>query len=79
MAEQPPGRRITYLVLASDTPTEVARIAATRGPPRGWARLPPEFVASRAEAAGVPVLTDDYAPVDRLMSHLILSPEASGR
>jgi hypothetical protein len=79
MAEQAPGRRITYLVLASDTPTEVSRIAATRGPERGWARLPPGFVAARAEAAAVPVLTDDYAPVDRLMSHLILSPEASGR
>lgn len=79
MAEQPPGRRITYLVLASDVPTPTGRLAATRGPPRGWARLPPEFVAARAEAAAVPVLTDDYAPVDRLMSHLILSPEASGR
>lgn len=78
-AEQPPGRRITYLVLASDRPTEVARITATRGPERVWARLPSGFVMARAEAARVPVLTDDFAPVDRLMSHLILSPEASGR
>lgn len=79
MAEQPPGRRITYLVLASDTPTATGRLAATRGPDRAWARLPSAFVAARAEAARVPILTDDYAPVDRLMSHLLLSPEASGR
>ncbi len=79
MAEQPPGRRITYLVLASDAPTPFGRIAATRGPERGWARLPPEFVAARAARARVPLLTDDFAPVERLMSHLLLSPEASGR
>ncbi|MCX7931817.1 MAG: fused MFS/spermidine synthase [Rhodovarius sp.] len=79
MAEQPPGRRITYLVLASDRPTEVARLAATRGPARAWARLPPDLVAARAERARVPLLTDDFAPVERLMAHLLLSPEGSGR
>ncbi|GGJ11032.1 fused MFS/spermidine synthase [Neoroseomonas lacus] len=78
-SEQPAGRRITYLVLASDTPSPSARIAARRGPERSWARLPPGYVAARWEAAQVPVLTDEFAPVDRLMSHLILSPEASGR
>ena len=78
-SEQPAGRRITYLVLASDTPSPATRIAARRGPERSWARLPPDYVASRWHAAQVPVLTDDFAPVDRLMSHLILSPEASGR
>lgn len=77
--EQPAGRRITYLVLASDVPTPAGRITARRGPQRVWARLPPDYVASRWAEARVPVLTDDYAPVDRLMSHLILSPEASGR
>lgn len=78
MAEAP-GRRVTYLVLASDTPTPVGRLASRRGPERGWARLPPEFVAARITAADVPVLTDDYAPVDRLMAHLLLSTEGSGR
>ena len=58
---------------------EVARLASRRGPERGWARLPPDFVAARIAAAAVPVLTDDYAPVDRLMAHLLLSAEASGR
>lgn len=74
-----PGRRVTYLLLASDTPTPDGRITSRRGPERGWARLPADFVATRIAAAEVPVLTDDYAPVDRLMAHLILSPEASGQ
>jgi spermidine synthase len=73
------GRRVTYLVLASDAPTPVGRLASRRGPERGWARLPPEFVAARIAAAELPVLTDDYAPVDRLMAHLLLSAEGSGR
>ena len=78
MAEAP-GQRVTYLLLASDTPTPFSRIAARRGPGRRWARLPLDFVAARIAATGVPVLTDDFAPVDRLMSHLILSAEGSGR
>ena len=73
------GRRVTYLVLASDAPTPVGRLASRRGPERGWARLPPGFVAARVAAAELPVLTDDYAPVDRLMAHLLLSAEGSGR
>lgn len=74
-----PGRRVTYLLLASDAPTPVGRLASRRGPDRGWARLPPELVRARVAEAAVPVLTDDFAPVDRLMSHLLLSAEASGR
>lgn len=74
-----PGRRVTYLLLASDVPTPVARLASRRGPDRGWARLPPDLVRARIAEAAVPVLTDDFAPVDRLMTHLLLSTEASGR
>jgi spermidine synthase len=73
------GRRVTYLLLASDTPTPAPRIASRNGPTRGWARLPDEIVRRRIAASEVPVLTDDFAPVDRLMSHLVWSREGSGR
>ncbi len=73
------GRRVTYLLLASDVPTPADRITSRKGPPRGWARLPDVFVRQRIAASGVPVLTDDFAPVDRLMSHLVWSREGSGR
>lgn len=78
-ADPGPGRRITYLVLASDTATPGPRVRANRGPDRSWARLPDWFVAERIGRAGVPVLTDDHAPVDRLMAHLILSAKGAGR
>jgi hypothetical protein len=75
--EAPPGQRITYLVLASDTPSFVARVASSTMPPRQWARLPNAFVLERIRRAEVPLLTDDYAPVERLMAHLLLSTDAS--
>jgi spermidine synthase len=78
-ADPGPGRRITYLVLASETPTPVPRVRANRGPDRTWARLPDRFVADRIARARVPVLTDDHAPVDRLMAHLVLSRDGAGR
>ncbi|WP_158287711.1 fused MFS/spermidine synthase [Falsiroseomonas bella] len=73
------GRRVTYLLLASDTPTPAGRIVSRNGPSRGWARLPDAVVRQRIAASGVPVLTDDFAPVDRLMTHLVWSREGSGR
>jgi spermidine synthase len=73
------GRRVTYLLLASDTTTPAARIASRNAPPRGWARLPDAVVQQRIAASGVPVLTDDFAPVDRLMAHLVWTREGSGR
>jgi spermidine synthase len=78
-ADPGPGRRITYLVLATAAPTPVPRVTANRGPERTWARLPDWFVAERIARAAVPVLTDDHAPVDRLMAHLVLSAEGSGQ
>jgi spermidine synthase len=70
------GRRVSYLLLASDAPTPLRRLGSRRGPSREWALLPPEFVAARIAAAGVPLLTDDFAPVDRLLAHLLLAREA---
>lgn len=71
------GRRVSYVVLASDVATPAARLAARRGAVRDWARLPADFVAARAAAA--PVLTDDRAPVERLMAHLLLDRRGAGR
>ena len=64
-----PGRT-TFIVLASDTPTMAANLMALRGPERSWRRLPWKKLEGRIASA--PVLTDDFAPVDRLMSGLLL-------
>jgi len=66
-----PGR-VTFIVVASDTPTAVATLKASRGPTRNWRRWPPGDLDSKIARAHVPVLTDDFAPVDRLMSRVLM-------
>jgi spermidine synthase len=73
------GERLTYLVLASDRPTESGMIRSTRFFPRHWLRLRDDQVRAAVGAAAVPLLTDDFAPVDRLMAHVLLSPEVGER
>jgi hypothetical protein len=67
--------RVTFVVIASARPTPVSRIEARRGLWRVWARWPKAALGRRLAQADVPVLTDDFAPVDRLMSKLLLAPK----
>ncbi len=69
-----PGR-VTFIVLASDAPTPIANLNALRGPRRTWRRLSSARLDKGIAASGVPLLTDDFAPVDRLMSRLLLQPD----
>lgn len=71
--------RITFVVLAASEPTPIDLLRAARGMQRQWLKLAPEGLAEKIRQARVPVLTDDYAPVDRLMSHLTLDPSLSER
>ncbi|MEW5728694.1 MAG: fused MFS/spermidine synthase [Pseudomonadota bacterium] len=73
------GERLTYLVVASDRPTDQPMVRATRFLPRHWVRLRDDQVRARISDAGVPTLTDDFSPVDRLMAHVLLSPEVGER
>ncbi len=66
--------RVTYVVLAASRPTPAGTLTAARGPARSWSRLSTQDMLVAAKDAGVPVLRDDFAPVDRLMSHLLLDP-----
>ncbi len=73
------GGRNTYVIVASDTPWPEGSLSAARGEKRSWLRSPHALLAARIAAAQVPVLTDDYAPVDRLLSHVLLDRELSER
>lgn len=73
------GARLTYLVVASDIPTETGLVRGTRFLPRSWVRLKGDQVRARVEGDEVPLLTDDFAPVDRLMAQVLLSPEVGER
>ncbi|MQX37836.1 spermidine synthase [Roseospira navarrensis] len=64
--------RITYLMLAADAPTPVAALtgAMVGDPqdPRVGLRWQPPALAARVAADGDLILTDDLAPVDRLLA-----------
>lgn len=66
--------RITYVVVAGHRDSGIDSLSASRGLPRFWLRLPVEGVL-RVAGDDVPVLTDDFAPVDRLMATLLLASE----
>jgi spermidine synthase len=66
--------RITYVVVAGHRDSGIDRLPASRGIARFWLRLPVDGVL-RVAGDDVPVLTDDFAPVDRLMATLLLAPE----
>lgn len=67
--------RVTFVLLASERPTPVATLSSTRGLKRTWIRWPEDDLRANVATAPVPILTDDYAPVDRLMSDLLLKLE----
>lgn len=77
--EQTQGERLTYLVLSGDRPTDRPRVVSTEGMERQWLRLRDDQVTRKIAEANVPLLTDDFAPVDRLMAHVLLEPEVGER
>jgi hypothetical protein len=71
--------RINYVVIAGARPSATDLVQSTRGMRRSWLRLAPEQLAERADVANAPVLTDDFAPVDRLLAHIIFDPALAER
>ena len=67
------GGRVTYVLSASDKPTELAgqgdRLYALTRPSRSWDRVTAE-VLGLAGDPDLPLLTDDNAPVEQLISSL---------
>jgi hypothetical protein len=69
------GQRVTYIVVAGKRPFAApARIVSLHGLERDWARWPTTALKTKF-GPSTPILTDDFAPVDRLMSRLLLTPE----
>ncbi len=73
--ESPPDRpgRITYVVSATDGQPFPARITARYGLQRSWYDFAEPVTTLGTPMADIPVLTDDYAPVERLVSTLFWS------
>ncbi len=67
VAQASSGKRLTYLLVASRTPVPVVRMTSGRFPNRVWVRRILTNIAGRLGPTDVPILTDDFAPVDRLL------------
>jgi spermidine synthase len=67
--------RVTYTVLATASPTSTHNISARRGFGRRWTRWPAVRLDKALRNTALPVLTDDFAPVDRLMMPILLAPD----
>lgn len=61
------GGRLTYILTASRRAIAQPRILSVRFPGRHWVEVPPDQIAGKLSPADYPVLTDDFAPVDRLI------------
>lgn len=66
--------RVTFVLLATNRPGTQQIINAQQGIERTWVRWPEADLRARALAPDVPILTDDFAPVDRLMNTLLDAP-----
>jgi hypothetical protein len=69
-AVQPQDARTTWIVLASDQPTGVRQFSATRGFQRDWVQIPLEDMKRVVGDDQVVFLSDDFAPVDRLLAQV---------
>ncbi len=65
--------RTTYVVIASKQPTPTGRITSRRGIERSWIRWPEKKLYAHADKKYLPFLTDDFAPVDRLIAPLLIN------
>lgn len=66
--------RVTYVLSASKTPTEILgdpnTLHAVTQPTRSWKRVTERMLAETESRHDIPVLTDDNAPVEQLISAL---------
>ncbi|MDK3075327.1 fused MFS/spermidine synthase [Sedimentitalea sp. JM2-8] len=62
-----PGERRVFVLLAGDAASPVSEIAARTPEPKRFAALEQGFLDDIIARTGARVLTDDHAPIDRLM------------
>lgn len=61
------GGRTTFVLFASDAPGNLTQADDPRDESRRFVKLPPDKLKALAAKAGATLLTDDYAPIDRLV------------
>jgi MFS family permease len=71
----PQEKRTTWIVLASQTQSPGPEITSTYGAYRTWVRVPLQAMIDVVSRDKLVFLTDDYAPVDRLLSSMLLNAD----
>jgi predicted membrane-bound spermidine synthase len=66
--------RVTYVISAALEQPGPAMITASRGLPGRWFNITEPLLQTGTPLAQLPLLTDDHAPVERLMADLFLTP-----
>ena len=71
--ERPPEReaRLTYVISASDRPLPESPLPAASGEPRIWFDIAGLLDRTGTPPAEIPRLTDDFAPVEKLIAPLL--------
>lgn len=64
--------RVTYVITARHTKEWPDSIAARRGIPRHWYRIDEPMLRTGTSPADLPLLSDRYAPVERLIADLLI-------
>jgi len=72
MEGPPNAARVTFVVTASNSKRLPKTVIARTGLPRAWHRMTEDVMAYGTPPARIPLLTDDYAPVERLIADLLL-------
>ena len=73
--DQIPGsvQRVTYILTAHNTRPLPERIVAQQGYKRQWLRINQPLLAAGTDIQSLPLLSDDFVPVERLLSSLLFS------
>ena len=72
MEGMPEHPRVTFVLTASDGPRLPETVAARQGFERAWHRVTEKLMEIGTPPDALPVLTDDYAPVERLIAGLVV-------
>jgi predicted membrane-bound spermidine synthase len=72
MEGMPETSRVTYVLTASNGERLPERVSARWGFERGWLRVTEQLLAVGADPGEIPLLTDDYAPVESLIADLLI-------
>ncbi|MGD8206647.1 MAG: fused MFS/spermidine synthase [Thiohalocapsa sp.] len=71
MDRVPEAERVTFIVSASNGPRLPKTIRARSGFERSWSRMTDDLMAFGTSPEELPILSDDYAPVERLIAELL--------